>query len=71
MKSQPLNPQIKYTLEEIRLLEEQCRKMRSEAIFDTCAALFSAIRSFFSSPAPKPMDTRGQSSERPLGVSAH
>ncbi len=32
-------------IEEIRQLEENARKLRSEAIFETCASLFKAIGS--------------------------
>ena len=60
----------KYTIEEIRQLEAQCSKMRSEAIFNAFASLFTSLWSRASSPAPAGIDRSAPSVDHSLGASA-
>jgi len=59
-----------YTIEEIRQLEKTCSKMRSEAIFNTFASLFTTVRSRFSNSAPFRMNRSTPTVQQSLEASA-
>lgn len=59
-----------YTIEEIRQLEETCRKMRSEAIFNTFASLFTTVQSKISISTPVGMKRGTPTVQHSLGASA-